>query len=188
MAAWDWLTGSQKMQQVPTMLPQQQQALMSMLQGAQGGPSSITGSGYLQSLFSQDPSAFAEYEAPAMRQFSEQIVPGIAERFTGMGAGGRSSSAFNQTMGQAGRTLSENLSAQRANLRSGAMNQVMQMLGMGMQPSFENVMFQKPGMLQGLGQGAGAGLGMGAMYGMSGLPSWLMSLFSPGLQSGGGMQ
>lgn len=169
---WDFLTGTDPShERINTRSDQQIGAQNQMLSGAQGGQSNIQGMDWLQSLFSNDPSAFAAYEAPAMRQFNEQIVPGIAERFTGMGAGGRNSSAFGQQLAGAGSRLSENLSAQRQNLRSGAMNQIMQMLQMSMQPTFENVMYQgQPGLLQNLAQGAGeAGMNYmtGGTYGLA---------------------
>lgn len=53
-------------------------------------------------------------EAPMMRQFREQVIPEIATRFSGMNA--RDSSAFNQTMGEAGASLQERLAALRGNL------------------------------------------------------------------------
>jgi hypothetical protein len=162
---WDWLTGSQsKMKQVPTMNPDQQQYMQQLFSGLQGQGSNIPGMEYLQSLFSDNPEAFNEFQAPAMRQFNEQIMPGIAERFSGMGAGSRNSSAFNNAGAMAGARLSENLSAQRAGLRSGAMNQLQGFGQMGMRPSFENVYMQgQPGLLQGIAGGAGQ---MGGMMGI----------------------
>lgn len=75
------------------------------------------GKSYLSSILSQDPEMMAQFEeqveAPAMRQFQEEIVPGVAERFSGMGA--QSSSAFNQTMGQQAGSLAERLAAMKAN-------------------------------------------------------------------------
>lgn len=53
---------------------------------------------------------FAPIEAQAQRQFEEQIVPTLAERFTALGGEGRSSS-FPQLLGQAGAGLAENLAA-----------------------------------------------------------------------------
>lgn len=158
---WDSIFGSQsQMKQMPTMNPQQMQFLQQMLSGLQGGESNIPGMEYLQSLFSNDPNAFNEFQAPAMRQFNEQIMPGIAERFSSMGAGGRNSSAFNNAGAMAGSRLSENLSAQRAGLRSGAMNQLQGFGQMGMRSPFENVYMQgQPGLMQGIAGGAGQGIG-----------------------------
>lgn len=88
---------------------------------ARNDPMYQQGSDFLSRILSQDPEMMKQFEAPMMRQFNEQVVPGIAERFSGMGA--RSSSAFNQTMGQAGAGLSEQIAAMRANLGMGAAQQ-----------------------------------------------------------------
>lgn len=71
------------------------------------------GSSFLQNLFSNDPQQQQSFEAPYMRQFNEQTIPDLAERFAGLGAG--SSSAFQNALGQAGASLQEKL----AHLRSG---------------------------------------------------------------------
>jgi len=166
MSFFNTLFGTQsEMKQQPTQTPQQMQYLQQILQGLQGGNSDIQGMNYLNSLFSNDPQAFRDYEAPAMRQFNEQILPGIAERFTGMGAGSQNSSAFQQQATAAGSRLSENLAAQRANLRGQGINQMQGFGQMGLTPQFENIYMQgQPGLLQGLSGGLGQGFGqMGVM-------------------------
>lgn len=55
---------------------------------------------------------FEDYEtfaAPYKRQFNEETVPGIAERFAGLG--GLSSSGFTQSLGKAGAGLNEGLAS-----------------------------------------------------------------------------
>ena len=47
------------------------------------------------------------FKAPYLREFEEKIIPGLAERFAGMGAGSQSSSAFEQALGSSGADLSE---------------------------------------------------------------------------------
>lgn len=102
---------------------------------------------YINSILSNDPKAMAEFEKPTIDQFNQQVVPGILERFTGQGA--RSSSATNQTLGQAGRQLSSDLAAQRANLKSGAINQLMNFLNTGLtQTQGFNVRQGQEGLLQ----------------------------------------
>lgn len=166
---WKMLFGSKGgMKQAPTMTPQQQQLQGQAISGLQGGPSSIPGFDYLQQLMSNDPSAFAAYEAPALRQFQQEIVPGIAERFSGLGMGAQGSSAFQQQLLGAGSRLSQDLAAQRAGLRQGAMNNLMGFYGQAMQPQFQNY-YQDPyqgmipqimgGFAQGAGYGFGGGLG-----------------------------
>jgi hypothetical protein len=111
------------------------QQLLSSLQGQSGNiqqsPLFQQGGNFLQQLLSGSPEAFKSFEAPAMRQFNEQIIPGIAERFSGLGAGSQSSSAFQQALGQAGAGLSEQLQALRSGLQFGAIPQA---LGYAQQP------------------------------------------------------
>lgn len=158
-----------KMEQLPTMTPQQQQLLSQLL----GGISGPLGMGFerLSELLSGRPEAFEAFQAPAMRQFEEQIVPGIAERFTGMGGGAQRSSAFQQALGQAGAGLSERLAAQRAGLQQGAMGQLSQLLGMGMgaKPFGYQYTPSTGGFLGGLAPGVGMGIGGGLSRLLGGL-------------------
>jgi len=92
------LTTPESMSEFERFTPEQQ-SLISQLMGAltgQGGPQG----GILGDLLGGD--AFA---VPEMRRFQEQTIPGIAERFTGLGAGSQSSSAFQQALGTAGADL-----------------------------------------------------------------------------------
>jgi len=74
-------------------------------------------------------SDFSGLEQMARKRFEEETVPSIAERFTAMGDGQRSS-AFQSALGRAGTGLETQLAA----LRSQA---GMQKLGMGLQPRFD---------------------------------------------------
>lgn len=174
-----------KVKQVPTMSPQQQALLNQLVSQQMSGyqsPLMQQGQSYLSSLFGRGPGAFSEYEAPILRQFNEDILPSIAERFAGVG--GLSSSGFNQALGQAGASLAENLAAQRAGLRSDALQKIlaMQQLQQGQQASLLGVSpFQnfyqpgQPGLLSILGAGAGAGLGEG--FGKIGAARLAQTLF-----------
>jgi hypothetical protein len=111
---------------------QQSSFLQQLLGSLQGQSSNIgqnplfqQGSNYLQQLLSGSPESTAAFEAPAMRQFNEQTIPGLAERFSGLGAGAQSSSAFQQALGQAGAGLSENLQALRSGLQFGGLGQAL---------------------------------------------------------------
>lgn len=147
-------------QQYSTQTPQQSQLLQQLMQGLQGGQSNIPGLDYLQSLFSNDEGAFHDYEAPLMRQFNEQVVPGLAERFSGAGMGSRNSSAFNNQLASAGTRLTELLGQQRGQLRQGGLGQINSLFGQTQNPQFENVMMQgQPGLLHYLAQGAGNAAG-----------------------------
>lgn len=89
--------------------------------GVQNSPLYQAGSDWLLKLMSGDTSVF---DQPLLTQFNEQIVPQIAERFAGMGAG--SSSGLNQTLAHAGSTLSENIAKIRADLMNQSTNQALQ--------------------------------------------------------------
>lgn len=68
--------------------------------------------GYLDPNSSQ----YDVIQAPSIRAFNEQTIPGLAERFSGFGAnsGALSSSGFGQALGAAGAGLQERLAAMRA--------------------------------------------------------------------------
>lgn len=89
------------------------------------GPSSIqesplyqSGQSYLQSILSGSPQASQDFEQPALRQFRQQIIPQIAERFGGLGA--LSSSGFQQALAGASTDLSERLARIRGEMQQGA--------------------------------------------------------------------
>jgi hypothetical protein len=175
MAFMDFLFGKTqpaKTTQLPTMSPEQMNLLNSMLSKMMGPMSQ--GMGNLSQLLSGSPEAFKAFEAPAMSQFKQQIVPGIAERFSGLGSGAQGSSAFGQQLGAAGAGLSENLAAMRAGLQQNAMGQLSQMMGMGLGARpFENIYQPEKrdyGFIGAMAPGIGAGLG--GMLG--GLPSTFM--------------
>lgn len=177
MAFSDFLFGKkEKVQKLPTLTKQQQgfqDWIMNQVRGTnlniQQNPLYQSGASYLQNLLSGSPEAFEAFEAPHLRQFQEQVVPALAERFSGLGAGSQRSSAFQQALGQAGAGLQENLASLRAGLQGQAASQALGyaqqpianaqgFAGYGLQPSFENVIRPRTqGLLGGLlGGGAGA--------------------------------
>jgi len=169
----DWMGTQGEYKQLGTQSGQQQDLFAQLLSGLGGAQGS--GLEWLQKMLSGEEGAFEDYEAPYQRQFEQETMPGIAERFAGMGTGGsQSSSAFNNSMAQAGGELSQNLAALRGGLQQNAMSLLQGMISQAQQPTFENVYQQPttgiiPGMIQGAGQGIGKGSGMYA--GMQGLKS-----------------
>lgn len=169
------------LKKIPTMSPQQQglqNQILQMLQGQLGqGGSFGQAQNYLQNLLSGSPESMQAFQAPAMRQFKEQIVPGLAERFSGLGAGSQSSSAFQQALGQAGAGLSESLAALRAGLQGGAAQSLLglpgQFLGSAFQNPFALMQTQGGGRLSNIlgafGQGMAPGLGQLSGFGLSNL-------------------
>lgn len=159
MAFMDFLFGkSAKTKSKPIYNPQQENLLNQILGGIQPG----LGSGVqnLQNILGGGPEAFQAFETPARRAFEQQTLPTIAERFTGMfGEGSQRSSAFGQALGTAGRELEENLAAQRAGLQTGALNQLLQLLGPALTPrKYEYTRPREAGFLENVGVGAAQGL------------------------------
>jgi len=82
----------------------------------------------------QDPTkGFGAIAQQARTQFDTQTIPSIAERFTAMG-GGQRSSAFEGALGQAGAGFHENLAAMESKYGMQNMTQLMQMLKMALTP------------------------------------------------------
>lgn len=117
--------------------------ILQSIRGMRGGAQDITqnqnyqqGQNWLGSLFN-DPEFFNRFEAPAFRQFNEEIAPGIANRFAAMGSGGSlGSTGFRNQIAREGGNLATNLAAQRGNMQQQA---VPQLLGYSQQP-FSNLM------------------------------------------------
>src|SRR5271170_854763 len=109
---WEHLTGSDpKIKQQRRFSKESTNTLEGLQQGQngiEGNQLYQAGSDWLMKLLSGDTSVF---EQPLMDQFNQQIIPQIAERFGGIGAG--SSSALNQTLASAGSTLSSQIAALR---------------------------------------------------------------------------
>lgn len=101
-------------------------------QGFQGGQD------WLNSLFN-DPEFFKSFEAPLQRQFEENTVPDLANRFAGMGSGGAlGSTAFRNQLGREGSNLSTNIAALKGGMQQQGVNQA---LGYAQAP-FQNYMQQ----------------------------------------------
>jgi len=157
-------------EQVPRFTPQQQAMQNQML--------SMMGPLMQQMQQPQQKFDFGPVEQQARTQFREQTIPGLAERFTGMGAGGQRSSAFQGALGRAGAGLEENLAGMKSGIglqQQGMEQQRMQsllasLLGGGMQPSFESYYTPRTQQSYGilpylLGGGQQAAMGMlGSMF------------------------
>lgn len=144
----------EQLQQVPRFTQPQQDIFSQLQQGA--GEALPAGFEQLLAMLTQDPQAAQQFEAPAMRQFEEQILPTIAERFTGvLGEGAQRSSAFGQQLGQAGAGLAESLQAQRGGRQQNALTQLMQLMQTGLTPQFQTLLRQRqPGLLETGAKGA----------------------------------
>lgn len=148
----------ERVQQLQQFTPEQQNALSQLLQMGLGGMGQFD---------------FAPIEEEARRGFQQNTIPSIAERFTSMG-GGQRSSAFQQSLGQAGAGLEGQLAAMKQNYNLQRQPLFQQMAQMGLGNRFENVLrprdvgfLEKSGqglldLIGGVGQGAAQGVGLGA--------------------------
>jgi hypothetical protein len=109
-------------------------------QGFQGGQD------WLNSLFN-DQDFFNRFEAPAQRNFQENTVPDLANRFAAMGSGGSlGSTGFRNQLAREGSNLQTNLAAMRGGMQQQGVGQqlqyaqqpfqnLMQLLQQGLQPT-----------------------------------------------------
>lgn len=128
------------------------------LQGAGAGGAFGDSSDYYRDLLSDDSQTANAMFAPEMRRFNEQIVPGLAEQFAGMGSGGLSSSSFRNASINAGTDLSERLGAIRAGLRQQGAQGLQQAGQFGLGQFNENI--HRPA-TEGFAQKFATGLGQG---------------------------
>jgi hypothetical protein len=124
-----------KTQQFNKFTPQQQNLQNQSIEQAMG---------LLQGV-GQNKFDFAPIEQQARNQFQTQTVPGLAERFTGMG-NNRRSSGFENALSSAGIGLEGNLAALRSQYglqqQSMQQNLLSSLMGQGLQPSFDTVQQQ----------------------------------------------
>ena len=96
---------------------------------------------------------FSNIEDIEQQRFQQETIPGLAERFTAMG-GGQRSSAFQGALGGAASDLGTRLGGLRSQMGA-------QQLGMGLMPRYQTSQTEgKPGMLQGMGSQIGKMLPM----------------------------
>lgn len=108
------------------------EGILDMLKGMKGqsdinqNPQFQQGQEWLSSLFN-DPEFFKNFEAPLMRQFEEDIIPGLSNRFASMGSGGAlGSTGFRNQLAREGGNLSTNIAALRGGMQQQGVNQGLQ--------------------------------------------------------------
>ncbi len=142
----------EQIQQVPRFTQPQQDIFSQLQTGAAGALPA--GFEHILAMLTQDPEAAKQFEAPAMRQFHQEIIPSIAQRFTSQfGTGSKSSSGFRQAMAAAGAGLSEDLQLQRGERSDKAFQQMLQLVGGALTPQHESIIRpRQPGLVEtGLG-------------------------------------
>jgi len=156
--------GEEGIMQTPNFTPGQMKLFEQLLGQAQAGAGPSFD--FLSRLLAGDEDLMKSLEAPAIRGFEEQIAPGIAERFTSMGAGARGSSGFQQQIATAGSRLAQSLGEQRTGLRMSALDRMLQQVQapLGYQPYNYSFLQREPGLLENLAlagaQGAVKYMGM----------------------------
>jgi len=132
----DFLFGAPPETKKLTTMNSGQKALLSQLMkmlNPQGGLGQGMSEGVDLQRQLMDPSSQAvdQFAQPYMDQFNQQTVPGLAERFAGMGAmgGGLSSSGFGQALGSAGGNLQNQLAALKSGLGQQAAQSLMGQYG-----------------------------------------------------------
>jgi|SRR5271170_1365544 len=114
---------------------------------------------FLSKLAGGDESLFEKMEAPAFRQFQEQLG-GIASRFSGMGTGGRHGSGFQNTTSAAASNFAQDLQSQRQNLQRQAIMDLMNLSSnLLSQRPYETGLYEKQKKKSGWGGAIGAGVG-----------------------------
>ncbi len=168
-AAGKFFTGTpEKRENVSTLRPEQEglyNQLVAAGQGQGAGGAFGQSADYYRNLLSDNPADLQAFTAPAMRQYNEEIVPGLSEQFAGMGSGGLSSSGFRNAQVQGGVDLAERIGQIRANLRQAGAQGLANIGQMGLQNYSQNMVTQ-PGSEGFLSQIAPAvGTAAGAYFG-----------------------
>lgn len=156
----NFLTGTPgKVRQISTLRPDQEilsQQLVNAGTGPGAGGAFGTSADYYRNLLSDNPADLAAFTAPALRQYNQDIVPGISEQFAGMGSGGLSSSGFRNAQVQGATDLAERLAAMRSSLRqagAAGLSNIGQLGLQGFQQNYEQP--GTPGLLPSAAQGFG---------------------------------
>ncbi len=157
----NFFTGTPATRENVSTLRPDQEDLYNQLQAANLGSGAGGAFGqaadYYRDLLSNDSQTMSQMAAPQMRQFNEEIIPGLSEQFAGMGSGGLSSSGFRNAAVNAGTDLSERLGALRAQLRQQGAAGLSNLGQMGLQPYSQNMETQpgSPGLLNNISSGIG---------------------------------
>lgn len=93
------------------------------------------GQNWLHDLFN-DQNFFDKFEAPMQRNFEENTIPELANRFGGMGSGGSFGTSFRNQANREGERLQESMAALRGGMQQQGVNQGLQYA----QQPFQNMM------------------------------------------------
>lgn len=160
MQAGQSFLGGDKQKKLSNWNSQQKDFFKNYAQNAQGMQQGFgQATSQLQQYMDPNSSIWGDMFDPYMKQFNQETIPGIAERFAGGGA--LSSSGFGQALGAAGGNLQSNL----AQMKSGMMRQaLMDYLGQYNQQA-QGVMGAQPFSYMNQQGGGGGGGGSGIDFG-----------------------
>ena len=83
------------------------------------------GQDWLNNLMGNDQGFWDQFEAPMQRQFEENTIPDLANRFASMGSGGSTgSTAFRNQLGREGSNLHTNIAALRGGMQQQGVGQL----------------------------------------------------------------
>lgn len=170
---------------VSTLRPEQEGIYDQLTAAAKGkrgaGGAFGTAADYYMDLLSNNSQDYQNFANPMLRQYNEEIVPGLSEQFAGMGAGGLSSSGFRNAQLQGATDLSERLGALRSQLRQQGVQGLQNLGTQGLQSYSQNMVTQpgSEGFLSSMAPILGGVLGsvggpMGTAFG-SAVGNWLSS-------------
>lgn len=145
---------------VSMLRPEQEPLFQSGINAAQNrgaGGAQGEAADYYRDLMSNDNADINAFSAPELRRFNEEIIPGLAEQFAGMGSGGLSSSGFRNAAVSAGTDLSERLGAMRAQLRQQGAQGLQQIHESALNPRSQNMVTEQgtQGLLPSLAKAGG---------------------------------
>lgn len=161
-------TGTPGRWEQKSILGKEQMPLYNQLQGAATGQRGAGGAygqaaDYYSDLLSDDSNTAQMMQAPEMRRFHQETIPGLAEQYAGYGSGSLSSSGFRNAAVGAGADLSERLGALRAQLRQQGAQGLQNIGQQGLQQYNQNVYTKgQPGLIDAAGPALGAA---GAAFG-----------------------
>jgi hypothetical protein len=170
MSFWDFFTGTpEKRENVSNLRPEQEglyNQAVNAGKGRGGGGAFGDAADYYRNNLSDNPADFNAFAAPALRQYNEDIIPGISEQFAGFGAGGLNSSGFQNAQAQGAVDLSERLGSMRAGLRQQSAQGLQNIGQQGLQNYSQNMVTQ-PG-TEGFASQALPALGTAALSAVGG--------------------
>jgi hypothetical protein len=119
-----------------------------------------------------------KFGEPYKREFHEEIIPGLAETFSNLGAGAQNSSAFQQALGKSAVNLEEKLANIGAQKEQNTLGLLLQLLGIPTEGLIKKAPSSTQNLLGSLAGGLGKIAGNFLPSGLGFLAKGIGSLFS----------